>query len=152
MMGGLRDLRAAVDELAATATGDRWAILRGELSDGAPVFVTLNTALKRVDHSLFLQRLELTIPLHQPTDEGLTTEDEATVLNRLEKELMEELGDAVTYVGRETRQGLRLLHLYCAEGGPAPDMIRRFGERHPERAMSLHVERDPFWEAQGRFI
>lgn len=149
---GLRDLRVGVDELAKTATGDRWAVLRGELEDGAPVFVTLNTALKRVDHPLFLQRLELTIPLKEPTDEGLTTDDEAGELNALEDELIEDLGDAVAYVGRETRQGLRVLHLYCAEGGPAPDAIRRFGERHPERAMSLHVERDPLWEAQGRFI
>lgn len=149
---GLRDLRAAVDELASSATGDRWAILRGELTDGAPIFVTLNTALKRVDHPLFLQRLELTIPLKEPTEEGLTTDDEATRLNELEDELMEDLVGAVAYVGRETRKGLRLLHMYCAEGGPAPDVIRRFGERHPERAMALHVERDPFWEGQSRFI
>lgn len=146
----LPELRAAVDRFAENATGDRWAVLRGT-KDGQPIFVTTNMALKRIDHLLLDTHVEIAIPLASPTPEGLTTEAEADVLNRIEDELGELLGDDAVFVGRETGFGKRILHWHVMEGGPAASIVARWKARHAGYAMQVAVRPDLRWEILDRW-
>ena len=74
-------------------------MLRGQDGDGRPVFVTLNAALKRIDHLACDHHVAIDLALLDPTEEGLTTDEEAEQLNALEDELAPLLADAV-YFGR----------------------------------------------------
>lgn len=144
------DLASAVDALAARATGERWAVLRGEI-EGRRIFVTLNRAIKRVDHLLLDMHVSVTLPLRAPTPEGLTTDEEAASLNRMEDELVAALGAHAVLIGRETGSGRRTLHLHVAEGGPARGILDRWAARHPDYPVAVDTEMDPRWNILHRW-
>jgi hypothetical protein len=143
------ELKSAVEQLARTATRDKYAVLRGAI-DGAPIMVTKNCALKRIDHLDLDMHVAIELPLLDPTPEGLTTNQEADVLNAMEDELMADLGDAAVYFGRETHAGRRTLHFFAPELGRAADVIARWAERQG-RAVDVRWRNDPTWEALGRW-
>jgi hypothetical protein len=143
-------LRARVDELSRKATGFKGAILKGE-RDGRPIFITLNRALKRVDHLLLDMHVTVDVALLTPTADGLTTSDEAATLNAMEDGLFAALGDHAVSIGRETCDGLRTLHLHVTEGGPARAIIDRWAARHAERAVSVETRMDPRWDVLRRW-
>jgi hypothetical protein len=147
----IAELQAAVDELATTATGEKFAVLRGEDDGGAPVFITINHALKRVDHLLACMHVAIDLAILEPTEQGLTTNAEAEVLNALEDELVAALAGSAHYYGRETRRGRRVLHLFAPEDGPAGALIDRWSAAHPDRDITATWRRDPSWEVQRRF-
>jgi hypothetical protein len=144
------DLRRRVDELASRATRERWAVLQGQRG-GEPVFVTTNLALKRIDHLLLDMHLVVDLPLLAPTETGLTTNEEADVLNALEDELVTSLGEHAVLAGRETTGGHRTVHLRVMEGGPARALVDRWVARHPERSPKVEVQMDPRWDALDRW-
>jgi hypothetical protein len=140
------ELPARIEQLASRATGERWAILKGQ-REGRPLFVTTNLALKRIDHLLLDMHLVVDLPLLAPTEEGLTTNEEADALNALEDELVEALGEHALMAGRETCAGHRTIHLRVMEGGPARGLVERWSARHPERRATAQAKMDPRWEA-----
>ena len=143
-------LRERSKAFAAKATGDKWIILRGE-KDGAPVFVTINAALKRIDHLLLDTHVEIELALASPTPEGLTTKEEADVLNRMEDELTELLGEEAAHIGRETGFGKRVLHYHVMDSGPAAAILGRWRARHSGYAIEVRVRPDPLWEVLDRW-
>ena len=145
-----RDLKKRVDALAARATGDRWAVLSGE-RQGKPIFITVNRALKRVDHLLLDMHAMVDVPLLAPTPAGLTTREEAEALDDAEDELCATLGEHGVLVGRETCEGRRTIHLHVAEGGPSRGLIERWAARYPDRTVSVETAMDPRWEVLGRW-
>jgi|LNFM01.1.fsa_nt_gb hypothetical protein len=152
----LGSLGARVRAFAAKATGDRWSLLRGTL-DGAPIFVMINTAIKRVDHLLLDTHLEVMIPLANPTEEGLTTSDEAAVLDSMEDELVERLGDEAVHIARETTRGRRVLHFHVMEGGPAAAIVDRWVKSHDGQARAAYAcevqfANDPQWDVLRRWV
>jgi hypothetical protein len=144
------ELRTRVDDLASRATRDRWAVLQGTRA-GKPVFITTNLALKRIDHLLFDMHLVVGLPLLSPSENGLTTEEEASTLNALEDELVAALGEHAVMAGRETTAGHRTVHMRVMEGGPARGLVERWVARHPERRASVEVAMDPRWDALSRW-
>lgn len=146
----IEEFRAAVDELARGATGQQFAVLRGENDDGEPMFVTANLALKRIDHLLNTMHLAVDFAIVDRNEQGLPTPDEAEALNALEDQLAAQFTDAV-YYGRETRPGRRTIHWYVPEDSAAQRIVEDFAKAHPERKLQLMLARDPTWELIKRY-
>lgn len=144
-----RALLDAVTELARTATGERFSVLRGEVN-GAAIFLTVNRALKRIDHLLCDVHIGVRIALHAPDAHGLPTNEEAETLNALEDELTAAMPDAV-YAGRETSRGVRMLHYYAPELGRELGELEAWKKRHREYDIDFELRRDPRWEAIRRW-
>jgi hypothetical protein len=147
----LAELRAAIDALAKTATGERFAILRGRDATGNPVFVTLNFALKRIDHLACDAHLAIDVALLRPDANGMPDNAEAEQLNALEDELAPLLADAV-YFGRETRAGRRVLHYFAPADSAGRARVGEWASRHRDRDPRIAWTDDPRWDARDRFI
>jgi hypothetical protein len=143
-------LRETIKDLAAESTGDRWAVLKGT-RDGAPLFVTANFAIKRIDHLLLDQHVAISIALLDPTDEGLTTQEEAEVLNTMEDTLFESLAEHAVHIGRETAGGNRTWHLHVMSEGPAAQLIDRWRNRYNKYKFVVEVRPDPRWDILKRW-
>jgi hypothetical protein len=142
---------ARVEKLGRDASGEQWAVLRGEI-DGAPVIVTANFAIKRVDHLLLALHVEIDILLNAPTDEGLTTQAEADTLNEMEDRLFEALREHAVNIGRETHRGHRTLHLHVMDEGPAAGIIDTWKRNHPAHDIAIEVRPDPEWDVLQRWL
>lgn len=142
---------AAVAELERTATGNSFSLLQGETDEGAPLFVTCNMALKRIDHLLHTVHVAVDLAILDQNPQGLTTQADADVLNALEDELSAELGTHAVYFGRETTPGHRLMHWFTPDDSPAERIIAAWSHRHPERRPQVAVTRDPTWEFTKRY-
>jgi len=148
---GLMELRDRVERLSKAATGDRWAVLRSEDPSGRPTFYSVNLALKRIDHLLMEQLLTVTFPLEAPTELGLTTEAEAERLNALEDRLLAGLGHDAVFIGRETGQGKRTLHLHVAAAGPAEQRTLEWARGVSAYQVAIESRPDLTWEILKRF-
>lgn len=146
----MSELDVAVSKLSVRATGEQFAVLRGEV-EGAPVFVMVNHALKRIDHLLACMHVTVDLKILEPTDAGLTTNEEAPQLDAAEDALVEALGHAAVYYGRETRRGRRVIHFFAPEDGPAAAAFKRWAASHPSRDIEIEWTRDPAWTVQQRF-
>jgi hypothetical protein len=153
---GAIDLGALVERVAdlrRRATGERFAVLRGTLPSGAVTFATVNRAIKRVDHLLLDTHWQAVIPLLDPTEDGLTTAEEAEELNQLEGDLLSRLGHDAVYVGRETQEGTRVLHLHAAATGPAGARLEAWAAplQAAGREVELRAALDPDWAVLRRW-
>jgi hypothetical protein len=147
----IAELDAAVANLAREATGEKFAVLQGEDDGGAPVFVTINQALKRVDHLLACMHVAIDLALLAPDEHGLPGNEEAEQLDAIEDALGDALGATAVYYGRETRRGRRILHWFAPEDGPAAGIIERWCAANSDRSPTATWKRDPRWEVQHRF-
>ncbi|MGE0435287.1 MAG: DUF695 domain-containing protein [Planctomycetota bacterium] len=151
----LAALREAVDALAGSATGERWAVLEGAHPEtGKPMLLSANLALKRwawPDHD---QCGELRIHMRDPRDDGLPESDELQALNDFEDQLVESLGDDAVYLGRETGNGMRLLHVAATGRGPAEQQVAEW--EAAVRADGWEVDviwiDDPTWSVRRRWM
>jgi len=148
----LPDFIAAVAELERTATGQQGAILEGKTKSGEPLFVSCNTALKRIDHLLYTMHVAIDLAILDQNAQGLTTQTDAAVLDRIQDELEEALGERVVYFGRETRPGHRVIHWYAAEDGAVQGIIERWAQRHADRRPNVEWARDPTWKFVKRYV
>ncbi len=147
----IAELRAAVDVLARSATGERFAVMRGNDAEGRPRFVTLNTALKRIDHLACDHHVVIDMAILNPDTNGLATSDEAKDLDAIEDELQPLVSDAV-YFGRETRAGRRVLHFFAPGDSPARERLAAWASAHDARDVRIDWRADPRWEARARFL
>jgi hypothetical protein len=146
----LAGLSEQATTLAAQATGERFIVLQGTL-DGAPCFVTKNAALKRVDNLIYDLHVTVDVTLEEPTEQGLTTAEEAEKLNALEEDLLQKVGENAVYVCRLTTRGHRTIHLHALEGGSLAESLDAFTRAHAAYAPRVTVERDPRWEILHAF-
>jgi hypothetical protein len=146
----IAELQEAVDELAGVATGEKFAILKGQDDGGSPIFVTINQALKRIEHLLCVMHAAIDLAIQDPDENGLPSNEEAERLNAIEDELSESLSGIAAYFGRETRRGRRILHWFTPEDGAA-GKVEAWAARYPGRDIQATWTRDPAWEAQRRF-
>jgi uncharacterized protein DUF695 len=147
----IADLQAAIHALAKTATGERFAVMRGQDSDGRLLFVTLNTALKRIDHLACDSHVAIDLALLQADPNGLTTNEEAEQLNAIEDEIGPLLADAA-YFGRVTGRGRRILHYFAPGDSPGRARLAEWVSRHRDRDPRVAWTEDPRWEARERFL
>lgn len=144
-------LQEAISTLAGSASGERFAILKGADREGRPIVATVNAALKRINHLSRDQHVVIRLALLDPTPQGLTTQVEADDLNAMEDELGALAGSAAVYFGRETARGLRILHFFASDDPPLRQRWADWVARHPERQARVDWRADPQWEAKGRF-
>jgi hypothetical protein len=147
----MRDLIGAVEDLSRAATGERFAVLRGEDEDGFPRIATVNLALKRIEHLLINDRVEVDVALRSPNDVGFPTQKEADELNALEDELAQSLPESAVYAGRETHRGVRRLHFFVDPSAAAAGALNAFAAAHPERRIVFRWEEDPQWQLLRRW-
>lgn len=149
-LGGLAE---RVSELRRRATGECFSLLEGTLPSGARSVAVINRAIKRLDHLLLDTHVEVVSPLQEPTPAGLNTADEGAELNELEDELLQQLGHDVVFVGHETREGTRIVHLHAAGAGPAGHRLEEWARetRAGGREVALRGAHDPAWEVLRRW-
>jgi len=147
----IAELRAAIQTLAGTATGERFAVMRGQDTEGRPLFVTLNFALKRIDHLACDSHVVIDLGLLRPDENGMPTNEEAEQLNTIEDELAPLLTDAV-YFGRETRAGRRVLHYFAPGDSPGKARLTAWASSHRDRDPRVAWTEDPRWTARDRFL
>ncbi|MDQ3335540.1 MAG: DUF695 domain-containing protein [Myxococcota bacterium] len=145
------EFRAAVDQLTKDATGERFAIFEGETESGEPLFVTVNLALKRIDHLLHTQHVAIDVAILDQNEHGLPTNADAEQLNALEDALAAALGGHAVYFGRETRPGHRTCHWYAPEDSPVKAIVERWSKDHADRKPEVMFAHDPAWEFVKRY-
>ncbi|WP_157068944.1 DUF695 domain-containing protein [Sandaracinus amylolyticus] len=143
-------LLQVTDRLRPRAAERRFAILRGALPSGDPLFVSVDLALKRVDHLLLDTHAELESQLHDPTSDGLSTSVEAQALSRAEDALHARLGDRAVFIARETREGRRVLHFHIASDGGALATMRTWA-REIDWETLVRASPDPSWRVLERW-
>lgn len=148
LLGGLRD---AVADMKARSTGERFAVLRGQLPSGLPVFAAVNFALKRVDYLLYAMHAQLTVALQAPSEHGLPAQAEGEQLAAVEDELTALLGAQAVFLGRETYEGKRIFHWFALEDGTAHAALDAWCLAHPAWQPALQWQRDPGWQVARKF-
>ena len=145
-------LIAAVERLARTraarhaAGEDRAAILQGSF-EGKPGVILANTSIRRVDHPLLSAHALVELELADATELGLTTREEADVLNAQQDDLEATLGDDGILAARETRDSRRIIHLYLDPESTASARVREWCSAcHPRRA-SVTITHEPDWSS-----
>jgi len=136
-------LQAAVEQLEREATGQKWVIGTFDDEDGSKIFVAINRALKRIDHVL--------MQMHVVVELDIIEGDDVPKLQALDTELVTQLGGIAAYLGRETRPGSRLIHLYAADDGSARRIVEEFCARHADRQADATWTHDPAWTFARRF-
>ncbi len=135
---------------AITETEETLTVLRGQDAEGHVVFVTARLGLKAQHHPEHDRHIEVVMTLQDPTEHGLTTNEEAERLNASEDALMEKLGDAAVYVARETGEGERRLYFQADSEGEGLPIVLAWVEEQPwETEVKHHV--DPEWNILRRW-
>jgi hypothetical protein len=142
----------ALSELERNATGEQGVLMQGETETGAPMFISCNQALKRIDHLLHTVHVAIDLVILDQNPQGLTTNADAETLDALEDELTAELAGLAVYFGRETKPGHRVMHWYVAEDSAAKPIIERWAARHAERDPHVEWIRDPTWEFVKHYV
>ncbi len=139
------ELKETARSLAENATGERFAVLEGRGSDGMPVLVLVNRALKRIDHVLKDVHLLVEVPIAGPNARGFPGAEENRALDAIEDEIVSLLRGRAAYCGRLTHAGRREFHFFATDD-VRPDVdawIARAG-----RTVRARYAPDPLWEAQ----
>jgi hypothetical protein len=147
----LAELADAIASLAKTATGERFVLLEGRTPKGRPTIAVANVAAKRLDHLLMEHHLEIVVPYEEASEEGMPSPENNVALNELEDELLDALGHDAVYLGHETGDGRRRVHLHAAGSGTAEARTREWASRHPELGIELDLRYDPGWDVLRRW-
>jgi hypothetical protein len=137
-------LRAAISDMRAHATGERFVLGKATDKNGKPLIVALNTALKRIDHLGMLTRLRVTVHVVAPDGNGFPGRDEADALDGYEGELSRAIPDSV-FAGRVTGAGRRSCNWYVADAELATSAARAQPAPMPWR-IDVQSELDTRWE------
>ena len=141
----LEGVLAARDHLAASATGDHFALLQASGRDGKPRIIALNTALKQIDHLDKSQRLTVTVQLRSPNPNGFPVGEEADTLDALEERLLAAVPASV-YAGRVAGAGRRVWTWFVADGAAATAAVEAVVRSAGWKATVAHTP-DPRWGA-----
>lgn len=141
-------LHAEVKALAAHATGERWQAIRAG-GKRNPLLITINRALKPLDHVGLPIHLRIDLMLQAPNRHGLATGKEALELDDLQAELTRHLGRRAVLIARETHQGHRILHLHADLA--AIEQVKTWRQKYPQWTIALLTQPDPQWHIMRRW-
>lgn len=117
-------LRQQVDRLKDVATRDQWALLERPPHDGQPAQVLLaNRALKRLHHPRFGLRLQVTVVLADPGEDGLLRPHERRTLDRLESDLDHAVGRDGVKTGVRTVDGQHRITWFVDAAAPVEERV-----------------------------
>jgi hypothetical protein len=131
----------------AGSTGEQFAIFQTEM-DGRPVFASVNIALRAYpDKGKLPFFLSISIPLVNPTSDGLTTRSDANDLNAFEDSLESNLRKQgrFVFVGRVTWNGHRELLYYTQDQQPFVRALNSIIASKSTRPFAFVCERDEHW-------
>ncbi len=147
-----RALGTYVRRFAKKAQRENFALLRGQTKKGKPVFVVTDTAIKPIDHAALEVHVEITLGITAPSEDGLPIKPESDALNAMEDELIARLGKHGVYIGHETLESKRVIHLHTASDGPAAKTIATWRKRYAKsRPIKVKAKRDPQWAILDRW-
>lgn len=144
---GLVDFVRVVGDAHKTATGDRYTIGQGQSRDGRPVFISINTALKQIDHLDHVFHLVVGVGLRQPDVNGLPGSEEGQQLDAAEDRLLEMLGRNGVQIGRVTWGGRREIHLFVNDPSRAVAMFGGWAQQIAPWTATQNLAFDPEWSA-----
>ncbi|MEO1270630.1 MAG: tetratricopeptide repeat protein, partial [Myxococcota bacterium] len=146
---------AAVEDLKANATGERWVELSGQGQDG-PVQVLLNAAVKPLNH-LFM---DVCVEVHTPwaLTGGWTLEGLNELLSVMEDQLLGQLGHQAVLIARESLlfegpepRGLHVLYLHVSGMDNSLAQIQAWAERDDHPPVHIEVVSDQEWAILNRW-
>ncbi|WP_327089807.1 DUF695 domain-containing protein [Nonomuraea sp. NBC_01738] len=148
-------LRAVVDDLAGGFDDDQWALLEGQTAGGAPLVATARHPLRPVDHPLFDQHIEITLPYTHSDENGLPAGESLTALRDFEERLAARLtkphAEAIL-AAHLSAEGHRVIHLYADPTGDAAIHARELIVGWEEGEPRVEVSGDPAWTAVVPFL
>lgn len=134
--------------------GESWDIKTGAFS-GNPIFIRYNSSLtKAAGHPEYPYQIGIAVPLLDPTDEGLTTEQEADQLFEIEDRLAEVLEGEAQFVMAITTQGMREFIFYAKKWMPE-DFEKRIDALTASKLsheLQFMMQPDPKWKTYKQFL
>lgn len=138
------ELRSRIDTMAADPAAGHGAIVEYMHPETHCRFLaSWLTGLKRVDYLPYDHHVAIVLILSGPDDRGLCDNAELELLQDLEDELLEELGNQAVLFGHVTGHGRRSIRLQTLPMGPATATIDAWIQRHPEYEIDFTVTADP---------
>lgn len=144
-------LRMAVAKFADEARGYYELSLRADTPEG-PVQARVNAALKRMNYPSLIWHVEIRTRLQGPVVQGLPGSQEEAELERMGATLLERLGTRAVFVGHETGQGHRRIHLYVSKIKGVHEEIQQWAERFDGRGVDWIYTYEPIWEIQEQLF
>ena len=136
-----------------TSTGT-FSVVQGK-KDGHPLFATVDSGLlDRSIQSTFPWFLSISTTLKHPTEDGLTTNQEASELNDWEDSLQKSFAGQCrfVYVGRVTWNGKTQLLYYLDKPDCVGPKLKKFADSNPEPVFDFKCERDEHWERVAMYL
>ncbi|MEV0585648.1 DUF695 domain-containing protein [Nonomuraea sp. NPDC050310] len=147
-------LPAVVADVAGEWAEEQWVMLEGQAAGGAALVATARYPLRPVDHPLFDQHIEITLPYTHRDEKGLPAGASERALREFDDKLAKQLakgGDAVL-AAHVSADGLRVAHLYADPAGGAAELARELAGRWKEGGAKVEVDHDPGWIAVSPFL
>lgn len=116
--------------------------------EGQPASIMLNLALSKIAPlTEYRYLIYVFVRLRNPNEIGLTTQEEAENLYRLEDRLSSALEQYLEgfYVARNTTQGRREFYFYCSTITDYPALLEEVMRDFPEYKYSFGDQVDPEW-------
>jgi hypothetical protein len=130
-----------------------WSVHEGHLN-GRPIFVRKNQAAKEfTGHRDYRFRVGVAVPLREPKDNGLPTNDEMNQLNSIEDALTEalEANQESLHVLAITTGGMREFVFYTRNPQMARTVIETARTATSTHEVQGYVQEDPSWTVFKQF-
>ena len=134
--------------------GESFSILQSEM-DGHPLVATINMAYKTFkSKSAYPWFLSISSPLINPTEDGLTTSEDAEALNQFEDSVGRVLSRVCSYqfVGRVTWNGHREVLYYVDKPKEATDALQTAINSGSYRPFAFQCKQDKTWQAAEMYL
>lgn len=143
------------DDVRHDSEHDRYASLEGQLEDGNPLFVVVNTTLLDWDGKAshpWIMAIE--VRYDGKHNNGLPDERTYRLLDEMEDEAMRALPDSEGYlnVGRQTAGNSRIVYFACREFRKPSLAMRRLASQYAGRLdLSFSIYKDKYWQSLEEF-
>ncbi|MFB4277288.1 DUF695 domain-containing protein [Nonomuraea sp. MTCD27] len=148
-------LPAVVADVASGYTEEEWLLLEGQTAGGAPLVATARHPLRPVDHPLFDQHIQITLPYAHRDENGLPVGDSLAALRDFEERLaarLLKLRDDAVLAAHLSSQGHRVIHVYADPTGDAAIHAKELIVGWEEGEPRVDVSADPAWTAVAPFL
>ena len=147
----LTELPSVIEKFASTVTGDQWEVLEEADKYGLSAITTVNRSLKFIDNITRSLHLEIVIEMTDPDGLGMPTPEEGTVLDTIEDEAFDMLGESAVFAARETENGIRTLHFFCWNVPGLDELAADWSEAITARKVETVLALDPDWSISSRW-
>ncbi|NUP76278.1 MAG: DUF695 domain-containing protein [Nonomuraea sp.] len=148
-------LAAVVADLASGFQGEEWMLLEGRTGEGAPLVATARFPLRPVDHPLFDQHIEITLPYAHRDENGLPAGESLTALRDFEERLaarLLKLRDDAVLAAHLSAAGHRVIHVYADPDSEAAIHAKELIVSWEEGEPRVDVGSDPGWTSVAPFL